>query len=202
MSLYLSKNKGYSNRALTIRFHGMAAGEETAAKSIAKAAGVEEHRFVSLPQLRELSEMRAAGRLAGLPPSYIPMKNAIYYSLAAAYAEEVGASYIVGGHNLDDLAMFEDTSDDFFGRLQGALRAGSTRLKGSRLRVWRPLKKMPKFRVVGLAHGLGVPLELTWSCHREGTRHCWTCDGCIARTTSFALAGIHDPLRQKSTENV
>lgn len=180
----------------------MAPGEERAARNIARAAGVREHRFVSLPQLMELSDMSAPARLAGLPASYIPMKNAIYYSLAAGYAEETGASRIVGGHNRDDLAVFEDTSDEFFIRLQGALLAGSARLRENKLRLWRPLRTMPKFRVVALAHDLGVPLELTWSCHKDGAKHCWKCDGCTARTASFARAGVSDPLRRKGTENV
>ena len=34
------------------------------------------------------------GRLAGLPSTYIPMKNSIYYSVAAAFAEEVGAGIV------------------------------------------------------------------------------------------------------------
>ena len=46
------------------------------------------------------------------------MKNATYYSLAAAFAEETGSSCIVGGHNSDDLRFFEDTSDEFFAQLQ------------------------------------------------------------------------------------
>jgi 7-cyano-7-deazaguanine synthase len=170
-----------------------------AARRIATSARVEEHRFVSIPQLREVSDMVAKGRLAGLPPTYIPMKNAIYYSVAAAYAEEKGASCIVGGHNGDDVGVFEDTSDEFFSRLQGVLRAGSARLRREKLRIWRPLKEMPKAKVVKLAHKLGVPLELTWSCHRTGRVHCWECEGCSARTTSFAAAGLPDPLRLRST---
>ncbi len=50
------------------------------------------------------------------------MKNAIYYSVAAAFAEEVGAARVVGGHNRDDRAVFEDTSDEFFSNLQRTLR--------------------------------------------------------------------------------
>jgi 7-cyano-7-deazaguanine synthase len=152
--------------------------------------------------LRELSDMDPRKGLAGLPPTYIPMKNAIYYSLAAAYAEEAGASCIVGGHNRDDLALFDDASDEFFLQLQKTLRVGSRRLGERRLRIWRPLKAMPKSEVVALAHRLGVPLEYTWSCHREGDRHCWECEGCRGRTVSFARAGIADPLRQTGTENV
>jgi len=200
--LYLARKKGYTNRALTVRYHGMAEGEVRAAKRIATAAAVEEHRFVSIPELRELSEMQSQGRLSGLPPSYIPMKNATFYSLAAAYAEETGCSCIVGGHNRDDLKLFEDTSDEFFAHLQKTLRVGSARLRERRLTIWRPLRRMPKVRVVSLAHRLGVPMELTWSCHMGGRTPCWHCSGCMARTRSFSEAGIEDPLRQNTTENV
>jgi len=173
-----------------------------AAKRIASAAAVSEHRFVSIPQLRELSDMKSQGMLAGLPRTYIPMKNATYYSLAAAFAEETGSSFIVGGHNRDDLRFFEDTSNEFFVHLQKAIRAGSTRLRERRVRIWRPLSDMPKVKVVALAKRLGVPLELTWSCHMAGSEHCWKCDGCIARIRSFSEAGVIDPLLQNKTENV
>ena len=58
------------------------------------------------------------------------MKNAVFYSLAAAYAEEKGAHWLVGGHNADDRRLFEDTSEAFFANLQSALSSGSPRLKG------------------------------------------------------------------------
>jgi 7-cyano-7-deazaguanine synthase len=180
----------------------MAEGEMEAAKRIARAAGVAEHRVVSIPQLRELSDMQSKRRLAGLPRTYIPMKNATYYSLAAAFAEETGSSFMVGGHNSDDLKLFEDTSDEFFANLQRALLAGSARLRERRTRIWRPLRRMPKVQVVSLAYKLGVPFEMTWSCHMEGGEHCWTCEGCLGRKRTFAAAGVVDPLSQNKTENV
>jgi 7-cyano-7-deazaguanine synthase len=180
----------------------MAAGELRAARRLGKRAGLAEHRFVSMPQLRELSDMEPRGKLSGLPRTYIPMKNATYYSLAAAYAEETGSSYLVGGHNSDDQKLFEDTSDEFFEHLQRAFRAGSARLRERRLSIWRPLKRMTKAEVVSMAYKLRVPLEMTWSCHMEGTEHCWRCDGCLGRIRSFAEAGVADPLMPKGTENV
>lgn len=173
-----------------------------AARRIAAAAGVADHRFVSMPQLMELSDMKSRKGFGGLPPTYIPMKNAIYYGLAAAYAEETGSSRIVAGHNREDTMVFEDTGDEFFLHLEKALLAGSQRLRRNRMKLWRPLGEMSKTEVVSLAERLGVPLELTWSCHLEGTEHCWRCQGCVARQKSFASAGIPDPLMPKKTKNV
>ncbi len=192
--LFLSKKKGNRNRALTIMLHGMAEGELRAATAIAQRAGVLEHRLFSVPELREVGDMRGPKRLAGMPKAYIPMKNAIYYSVAASFAEEVGATRLIGGHNRDDYGVYDDTSDRFFASMQVALREGSERLRAGRLSIWRPLRRLDKAAVVGMADRLGVPLELTWSCHEEGTEPCGRCAGCIQRKKAFEEAGIADPL--------
>lgn len=126
------------------------------------------------------------------------MKNAVYYSLAAAYAEEKGAGCIIGGHNADDRRLFDDTSEEFFASLQRTISASSPRLRRRGLRILRPLKDKSKSEVVALAASIGVPLELTWSCHRAGGEHCWKCDGCRRRVEAFKAAGVQDPLTSKT----
>ncbi len=192
--------KGYKTRALTIEFYRIAKGELRAANSIAKKAGVVEHRIVELPSLKESGDIRV-DVFGGLPSTYIPMRNAVFYSLAASYAEEVGANYILGGHNRDDLGIFEDTRQEFFDDIQRALWSGSSRLKKRRTTILRPLQRMSKGEVVSYASRLNVPLELTWSCHREGKEHCWECDGCRARVEAFKLADVEDPLRRPSRKS-
>jgi len=155
---------------------------------------------VRLPALREAGEITGSRELKrGVPPTYIPMKNAIYYSLAAAYAEEKGAQRIIGGQIADDKRVFDDTSEEFFAALQRTVLASSSRLRRRGLRLVRPLKDKSKSEVVALAAAIGVPLELTWSCHRAGQEHCWRCDGCRRRITAFEAAGLNDPLMPKKT---
>jgi 7-cyano-7-deazaguanine synthase len=161
--------------------------------AIAKRAGVVEHRLVRLPDLKEAGEIRGAN-FEGLPPTYIPLRNSIFYSFAASYAEETGAGGVVGGHNRDDAAIFEDVGDLFFDNLQKALLASSARLRSMRFQILRPLKRKSKVQVLELADSLGVPLELTWSCHRDGGAHCWNCPGCEGRRSAFVKAGVPDPL--------
>ena len=138
----------------------------------------------------------------GLPATYIPLRNAVFYSLAASVAEETGAAYIIGGHNRDDLRVFPDTGPAFFGSLEAALRAGSGALKERRLRILRPLEALTKPEVIGLASSLGVPLGATWSCHLDGRKHCWRCAGCLSRVAAFAKAGVADPLVVSRTGKV
>jgi 7-cyano-7-deazaguanine synthase len=184
----------YHVRALTFEYHGIARRELEAARAIARVAGIGEHRFVRLPDLREAGDIRRAF-LAGVPPTYIPMRNGIFYSLAASYAEEVGAGVIVGGHNRDDVRTFADAAPAFFDALERAFRVGSPILRKRRTRILLPLSEKTKAQVVWLASSMEVPLGLTWSCHGEGGSHCWECDGCRARMKAFEKAGVVDPLR-------
>jgi 7-cyano-7-deazaguanine synthase len=188
-------------RALTFVYHGIAASELKSASEIGAWAKVKEHRFIRVPDLREVGDIRGT-RLKRLPPTYIPMRNAIFYSFASSYAEEVGASLIVGGHNLDDLAIFKDVSESFFSALEAALIAGSSRPGWNGLRISRPLKGMTKPEVIVLASRIGVPLELTWSCHRGGPRHCWKCAGCLSRREAFKKANVEDPLSGTSPAKI
>jgi len=185
--------KRCSTRAITFAFHGIAKEELRAARAIGRRAGVEEHRFARLPDLREANDIGV--RFGALPATYIPMRNAVFYSLAASYAEEVGVDYVVGGHNKDDLKVFRDTGTNFFGLMEGALRAGSEILSKKRMRILRPLQSRTKSQVIRQAASLGVPFELTWSCHSSGTEHCWKCEGCLGRISAFERARVVDPLR-------
>jgi 7-cyano-7-deazaguanine synthase len=162
--------------------------------SIARRAKVVEHRFFDLPGLREAGDIPGR-KWGGLPPTFIPMRNAIFYSIAAGYALEARARYLVGGHNRDDHRVFEDTSPEFFDTLQHSFLLATQRLHEHRLRIVRPLEHLSKQQVILRAARLGVPLELTWSCHRAGNVPCWNCEGCSARTSAFQEARVPDPLR-------
>lgn len=122
------------------------------------------------------------------------MRNSIFYSVAASVAEETGASSIIGGHNRDDVEVFDDVGSRFFDALQLALRSGSSALGGRRLTIDRPLKALRKPEVIRLASTLRVPFELTWSCHGSGPAACQRCPGCLARRRSFKEAEVADPL--------
>jgi 7-cyano-7-deazaguanine synthase len=181
---------------LTFEYSGIARSELAAAEAIASRVGVLEHRIVRLPDLKEAADIPGF-RPDGLPPTYIPLRNGIFYSFGASYAEETGASSIVGGHNGDDSHVFADVSPEFFTSLQKAFRSGSQILRRNRIQIALPLKNLAKPAVIRLAASMKVPLELTWSCHRDSEEHCWRCEGCLSRMRCFTEAGIVDPLRGK-----
>ncbi len=199
-ALYMAK-RTRPTRALTFEYRGVAQRELESARAIARSIGVVEHRFVRLPDVREAGDI-AGFALGARPPTYIPLRNSIFYSIAASVAEETGAGSIVGGHNKDDSEIFDDVSSEFFAALLTAFRVGSPVLRKNRVSIVRPLRLKSKAQVVALASELRVPFEMTWSCHRDGREHCWQCPGCISRTVAFHKAGVADPLslgREKIT---
>jgi 7-cyano-7-deazaguanine synthase len=174
--------------------HGGVSREELrCAGLVARAAGVSRQRMVRLPDMKESGEL-GVRMWPGMPRTYVPMRNAIFYSIAASVAEETGACMIVGGHNKDDGQVFGDARPRFFELLGDALREGYPGFTREGVEFSLPLARMTKPEVVRLAASKGVPLELTWSCHRDGPRHCWECEGCRKRSEAFREAGIPDPL--------
>jgi len=198
--LYSLKDE-YDIMALTFEYNDIASKEIDSAKAIATKAGVVEHRIFRLPDLREAGDI-PGDKFEGLPPTYIPLRNSIFYSVAGSYAEEKRVPIIVGGHNKDDAKVFRDVSGSFFEALERTLWSGSTILNRQRTRIRRPLSSKSKVQVVKLGAALGVPFELTWSCHRTGMKHCWKCAGCLSRIESFKGAGLHDPVARFSQTKV
>ena len=57
-----------------------------------------------------------------------------------------------------------------------------------------PVIRMRKSEIVRRGLELGAPLQLTWSCYREGETACGRCDSCALRLRAFREAGVPDPI--------
>lgn len=125
---------------------------------------------------------------------YIPHRNLMYYSIAAAIADKIGADFVLGGHIGLDRRLFGDATADFLGRIQKMIRRGA---KGRAPRLLFPFIRKDKRAVVATGAKCGVPFELTWSCSYDGKGHCWKCYSCRERMDGFRAAGLEDPLYPK-----
>ena len=76
------------------------------ALACAKAAGAAGHREIRLDFL--------ANHRPGHPAGYLPKRNLVYYSVAAAVAEDCGADLLVGGHLATDGRGFPDAAPGYF----------------------------------------------------------------------------------------
>jgi 7-cyano-7-deazaguanine synthase len=185
-------------RALTFDAPGRSAAERRATDALARAARVP-LEAVEVPFLAPLDAMRLGeahplARLAGpIPGAYVPGRNLVFYAIAAARAEAIGASAIVGGHVAGDEDGFPDAAPAFFRRLEALVAAGSWAAQVAPVRILTPLAGLAKSEVVRLATELAVPLAATFSCYAEGPLACGACVSCVERRDAFRAIGAEDP---------
>lgn len=205
--LYWAKEEDFMVSAITFNYFGRLEKEKRATRLLAERAGVQVIE-VDVPFVKEASDFDGAGNNnGGKRPrekekkgsdlrwaSYVPARNMMFYSIAAHYAEYLGAKWIVGGHNSHDVSFFKDASKEYIGKMN-SLFAESCLLcdDGRPYQIILPLADMDRKAVITLARSLHVPIEMTWSCHQGGEAPCGKCYACMQRLEAFSALGIRDP---------
>lgn len=128
----------------------------------------------------------------GLPTTFVPGRNLVFLTMAAALAYRRGIRHIVGGMCETDFSGYPDCRDDTVKAMQLALNLGMAR----RFVLHTPLMWLDKAATWGMAERLGlreVTVELTHTCYLGDRvhRHSWgygcgTCPACVLRADGFA----------------
>lgn len=128
--------------------------------------------------------------------TYVPFRNGLFLSSAAAMAISKGCSVILYGAHADDAAgsAYPDCSEAFVNAMAAAVYEGS----GKILRLEAPFVRVSKAEVVREGLELGVPYELSWSCYEGGDKPCGRCGTCIDRAEAFRKNGVKDPLTEEA----
>lgn len=129
----------------------------------------------------------------GSPVStYVPFRNGLFLSAAAAVAIANGCEMLYYGIHSDDAAgnAYPDTSEAFNKSMSDAIYIGS----GDAIMVEAPFVSLNKAEVVKEGLRLKVPFELTWSCYEGNDKPCGKCGTCIDRIKAFKSNGVEDPL--------
>jgi 7-cyano-7-deazaguanine synthase len=122
--------------------------------------------------------------------TYVPFRNGLFISVAAAAAIAEGCEAVIYGAHADDSAgnAYPDTSPAFNKAMGEAVFIGS----GNALRLESPFENLSKAGVVKIGKELGVPYEMTWSCYEGGDSPCGVCGTCIDRKAAFEANGIYN----------
>jgi 7-cyano-7-deazaguanine synthase len=202
----IAKVEGFTLCALTVQYGQRHVREVEAARTIARALGVERH--LELPV-----DLRAIGgsaltsdtavprdrdvRSTEIPQTYVPARNTIFLALALGWAEVLDARDIFIGVNALDYSGYPDCRPEFI-RAFESLAALGTRagVEGARFRVHTPLIALSKAGIISRGLDLGLDYGLTLSCYdpRPNGRPCGRCDSCLLRAKGFREAGVADPL--------
>ena len=147
-----------------------------------------------LPQSRsdKISPPSGESAFSDLPSTYVPFRNGVFLSIAAALAEKERCDAIFIGVVQEDGSGYPDCGAEFIGAFERALDLGTSRDFHPRIKT--PLVHLSKSQIVSLALEIGVPLELTWSCYEREDAACGLCDSCLLRLKGFAGAGAKDKI--------
>ena len=131
---------------------------------------------------------------SGLPNTFVPGRNIVFLTFAAALAYRRGLRRIVGGMCETDFSGYPDCRDDAIKALQVALNLGMDR----RFTLETPLMWLDKADTWRLAQGLGgdalvdLVVEESHTCYlgERGERHDWgygcgACPACTLREQGF-----------------
>ena len=219
----LAKGKTDHLTALTFHYGQSHSKEVDCAAEVARSLGVTQelldisflgkvawYSALTNPEQFPMPEDREASRMGNsIPITYVPLRNTIFLSLAAAslesqvlYAIEIEhvlpedvQAYIYMAPNASDYSGYPDCRPEFFQKMGESLGYGSKLWTEYHvpLQIEIPIIEMSKADIVRLAMELEAPLELTWSCYQGGEIPCGRCDSCILRASGFSAAGYPDP---------
>ncbi len=126
-----------------------------------------------------------------IPSTYVPFRNGIMLSVAAAVADRFGAEYIYIGAVEADSSGYPDCRISFIENFEKAVRRGT---RVPELKIVAPLISMSKAEIVRKGIEMGVPYEYTWSCYSSDKIPCLRCESCLLRARGFEGAGQKDPV--------
>ena len=133
-----------------------------------------------------------------IPDSYVPFRNAHFLSIATSWGEVLGARSIFIGAVFEDSSGYPDCRPEYYRAFNRLIEVGTR--PETELEILTPLIRMKKSEIVSTGLRLGAPLQLTWSCYRDGNIACGHCDSCALRRRGFREAGAEDPISYPSSE--
>ena len=157
-------------------------------------------RVVSLDLLKAISDTALTSDVAiemnanGLPNTFVPGRNVLFLTVAAAIAYRRGIGTIVTGVCETDYSGYPDCRDEFVKAMQAALNLGMAQ----QFSLETPLMWIDKAATWRMAHQLGgdalleIILENTHTCYLgdRSQRHDWgfgcgTCPACELRKNGY-----------------
>jgi 7-cyano-7-deazaguanine synthase len=140
------------------------------------------------PPIPNLAELSDADR--SQPPTYVPNRNMLLLSLAAAYAEANKIDDVYYGAQAQDEYGYWDCTRSFLKQINEVLSLN----RRTPVTVHAPLIDNDKADNVRLGMELGVDFAQTWTCYRGDTIPCASCPTCVERHKAFSALDLRDPL--------
>jgi len=186
--LYWAVKNKFKVIALTIHYKWRPKKEIVATKILTEELNVPLIE-VSASYIQDAIDLRMDGypvpSATNAPQGFIPLKNLVFYSIAAYFAAIYGCQFIIGGHLKDDIESFNDSSKSFFEGLESLIEIAKHSEDNSNIEFLFPFSDKTKREVIKIAQELGVPINQTWSCYGDYEIPCGRCVPCMNRKNAL-----------------
>ena len=204
---YIARSKGFEIVAVHFDYRQRTQSRERRAfDAVCERLGVVGRYVIDLPFFGQIGasaltdrtiEVPTGGVEEGVPVTYVPFRNGIFLSIAAAIAEKEGAEAIYIGVVEEDSSGYPDCRESFIASMEKAIDLGTK--ETTHISIETPLVHLKKEDIVKTAKAYGVPLELTSSCYQNEEEACGVCDSCRLRLKGFEKAGLEDEIPYKKS---
>lgn len=146
--------------------------------------------------LEEVSGVEQIG--FGIPGTYVPFRNGVFLSLAAAWADSQGLDTLVCGFHVIDSPNYPDTREPFVRAMERAINLGTrTGASGGKIHIKTPFAGRRKSEIISEGLSLGADYAYSVSCYAGREVPCLRCSSCLLRQQAWAEAGKEDPLLRR-----
>jgi len=220
IAMYWAINAGINiTHALSFNYNQRHIVELAAAERIAKIAGVT-HKVLNVFSLSALSDSAlvktreeccvdlSAPHFSNenVPATFVPGRNLIFLTLAAAFAFKHSAEQIVTGVCQTDYSGYPDCRQNTIDALQVAVNLGME----TNIIIHAPLMWLTKAESILSIENLDVDLQRKcWkslsrshTCYEGEYPPCGDCPACKLRGSGFAETGFQDPLMRRYQEEL
>ncbi len=185
--------------------YGQRANQEIkSAKKFTKILGLKKHKIIDIGFMREsyAGTNVLTDSQKKLPEKFeysivVPIRNAVFLSIATAWAFSLKASLVAFGAHKGD-KNYPDCRPLFSKKIENAFNEGEsdgikTGIRES-VKIWSPYRQnLTKSDMIKKGYKvLGNSIFKTWSCYANKKFHCGICESCNNRKLAFTKAKIKD----------
>ena len=194
----------YDLYGISFSYGQKASQEILASKYFAKKIGLKQQKIVDISFMKDLygDSNVLTSKKRKIPGKFeysivVPIRNAVFLSMASAWAYTLNASMVAYGAHTGD-KNYPDCRPLFAKKLESAFNQGEIDGIKSGLRkqikIWSPYREgLSKSQLLKVGiKTLGDSIFKTWSCYESKKYHCGVCESCNNRKKAFENAGITD----------
>jgi 7-cyano-7-deazaguanine synthase len=215
----LAENDGYDLYLLTFTYGQRAQREIQRSRYFANVLNAKDHKVADMDFMKSLynnsnalTDSRQELSQEFSQSLVVPIRNAVFLTIAAAWAMSINAKVVAYGAHTGDTLHYPDCRPAFVSAMREALNTAESDsiLSGLRQQIMilsPAVMGLDKSTLARTGYNiLGDKIFHTWSCYSDGIKvdgdyfHCGRCESCINRKNAFTNAQIEDKT-EYATEN-